>query len=210
MRQYWAINKNLDEYLNNSKLALDLKSTWNASQKCMKTGIQATSALFLTAYALSALINETVGAESTPESLHFLEAYATRFTGTSGPMYAVISSINPWLQCGASLAAGIFNGLGLKNAIDWTRADLSIEAILQNKLVAVAMYTQKMKEMLVLFKKHPEFASSFEQFSNLENALENTDIKKRGCGFKYALGRNSRRSTRSIPNRESLGSFLGN
>ena len=176
-KQYWTINDKFDQRFNNSALALDIKSAWTNTQKCMGTAIQATSTVLLTAYGLCSLYYSFVGTEQTPETLQSLEDYAKRFTGTAGPVYAVVSAIDPTLQSSAALLAGIVNGLSLKSSIAWTKADMSIEAILQNKFVPIARMIQQMKQIYEKSKNNPTLFARFENFENLARCIKSSKLK---------------------------------
>ena len=176
-KQYWTITNKLDEKLNNNALALDIKSAWTNTQKCMGTAIQASSTILLTAYGIYSLVHSMIGPKQTPESLKFLEDYAKRFTGTAGPIYAILSSVDPTLQSIAALTAGIVNGLSLKSSIAWTKADMAIEAILQNKFVAIAQYIKGMKKIYELSQAHPTFFNRLDNFTNLARCVKNLKLK---------------------------------
>ncbi len=174
--QYWRFNKHVDKLLNDSNIALDIKSAWATTQKCLGTTLQGTSALLLTAYTLSSLSSALISDEYNPVYLQsLLEGYATRFTGTAGPMYAVLS-VSPWLKCGAAGAAGILNALSLESAITWTKADLSIDSILQEKLVKVATYITQMQALYNELKDSP-LVDNLVHFKDLKACLKSDELE---------------------------------
>jgi len=172
--QYWKFNKRIDEKLNNSRVALDIKASWMGMQKALTATIQTVSAVALPLFGLYKMVELTTSNDlQTPE---LLQNYATHFTGTAGPIYALISFFkNPIASAGASFTAGAVTALSLESTLMWTKADLSMDAIIQNKLVSVATFYKKMLSIHDLLCENPSFAEHLEHFKDLDDVLNSED-----------------------------------
>jgi DNA mismatch repair ATPase MutS len=170
LNQYFKYHKRIDKYCNRSSLALDINSSLETMKKLTGTAAQAASAVLLPLYALSLAANM-----GTPE---FLEGYAVRFIGTSGPLYSLVSLIpSNFVRGSTAMIAGGFSGVGLESRVKWTKADLAIDSIIHRKMVAVAHFYRNMKEIYGLVSQNPELQKHLEHFHELESFFENRGLQ---------------------------------
>ena len=170
LSQYFKYNRTISDLCNQNSLALDINSTFENLKRVAGLTAQIASAILLPLYAFSLLNPDTAPS--------FLQQYAIRFIGTSGPLYSFTSLIpNRFTQGLSAFLAGSFAALGLDNKIRWTLADLKIDAIVQKKLVAIAHYYRKMKEIHTLISQHRNIANHLEHFEKLDTFLKNKDLR---------------------------------
>jgi hypothetical protein len=164
LAQYWRLNDSVDETLNSNRYLLDVKSAWAQTQKLLGFGIKSASAVILPAYAAYLLAHETLGVNYASE---FLTDFTNRFIGSSGSLYTLTSYSGSSLLKGvAALAAGSYEALNVQSSYEWLKADFSIDALLQKKLVATASFIKTLKELRDLIPA--SVAQNLEHFGNLD------------------------------------------
>lgn len=167
--QYFRYNETVDKFCNNSSLALEFNSAVNNLKKVTATTVQAASSILLPTYALS-----TTGLFASD----FLQNYSIRFIGVSGALYSVASLIPTNVVKGTfALMAGTFAAGGLKSAVKWNIADFSMEAVVQNKLVAVAGYYRRMKAIHGLVSSCPEIKERLVHFDKLDLFIKKNELR---------------------------------
>lgn len=168
-KQYIRYNDRFDDTFNRSSLALEIHSGLRKIKKITTAATHVASTALLPLYALS-----LTGALAPSV---FLTAYATRFIGTLGPLYAVVSAIpSTYTTAMTAVVAGGFAGFNLEGRIRWFLADLAIDSVLQKKLVAVASYFRNMKAIYELLATRPDLTSDLEHFEKLHAFINNKKL----------------------------------
>jgi len=151
-RHYFALPYfcNLNEKLNRSAFALELKSVWDHHQR----------ATFLISGVIAAIILPTYGVSKTtnialPETI---KKAAEKLQGAGGKILALLSNLsnNHYFTAGMFMAAGASCTLAIKEDYEWLKDNITLDNCLQKKMIHIAHFFNTVVSLSHIIKAHPE------------------------------------------------------
>lgn len=167
--QYFKYSDAINRILNRHTFFLEINSALHTFKKLSSAATQAISIVLLPLFAL-----QLTGIVA---SSQFVRHFAIRLIGNSGPLYALVSLIPSHLIQGiTAVVGGVFAAINLEARLKWTKADLEVEALIQQKLVDVAHYYRGMKLLRNQLLKNPSIKSKLEHFKKLDDFFDNKKL----------------------------------
>lgn len=154
-RHYFSIPyfSNINELLNHSSLALELRSLWGHQQRAIfwATGIFA--AAILPIYGIMQLNDEQLPAP--------LQKVAQRLQGSGGKLLALFSALSDhrYMVGGTAIAAGITCALASKDDYEWARDNVILDICLQTKMIGIACFLNAVNQLAKILEVNPEFTT---------------------------------------------------
>lgn len=142
--------QNINNKLNRSTIALELKSVWEHYKRTMFLASGLFAAIILPVYGLSKATNMNLPA--------ILETVAQRLQGSGGKILALFSSLSEHRLFTASvtMAAGVSCALASKEDYEWARDNVTLDRCLQQKMILIAHFFNNSIALAQLIARNPE------------------------------------------------------
>jgi DNA mismatch repair protein MutS len=168
-RHYYSIPllHNLNEQLNRSTIALELKSIWDHHQRAMFLASGVFAAIILPIYAFSK-------ATDTPLPT-ILERSAERLQGSGGKILALISSLSEHklFTAGVAGVAGAACALATKEDYEWARDNVTLDSCLQKKMIIISNFLRNITTLAKLIESNPEFIDICPAAGRINDFMQN-------------------------------------
>jgi hypothetical protein len=155
----------IGDYLNESTIALQLKTLYRHAQDLVGTSLSVTSALaFITFGAL------TYSYFFSPPQ--WLSKYTDHFLGTEGSLYALISLLKyKGVKAAVALGVGTLTALSLKKNVQNFHSGFLFADFLRKRLVHIAVYVEGMRSVLTTVTQVPALKNNLVYFNNINHRL---------------------------------------
>jgi hypothetical protein len=161
----------LDEYLNESSLAVSMYSTIETAKVMAGAAIKTASIVLLPLYSIS------LGGHLDDMTTNFAKRYTRRFAGISGPLYALADLCPNIIKRGMGILGSAMALLTVKKQYKQIVLDLKLTVVLHGKMLAVARYYRSARKVHSMLEKYPQLTQKLEHFHKLTDFLQNKELQ---------------------------------
>jgi DNA mismatch repair protein MutS len=151
-RHYFSFSyfHNLNEKLNRSAFALELKSLWDHQQRAMYVISGLIASILLPTYGISKTIDTPL-----PTAI---ENAAEKLQGSGGSILALLSSFSNdrHFTAGMFMAAGVLCALTIKETYEWFNDNITLDNCIQKKMIHIAHFFTHIILLSRIIQSHPE------------------------------------------------------
>jgi len=169
----------IDDALNKSSSLLAYSSYEETEDRCLNIALHGGASAILIAYGLISALETVLDAQIIPENWQTTATWVTTAAAAKllpkwKQRLALLLNI-PYVSCGLKVGIGIYGAVKLKSAFEWQKAYISMDAVVQHKLVSVGNFLNKMREAYEAIAKDYALAGELKYFASLEQVVAGND-----------------------------------